>query len=493
MNALLLAALLSHASSLLLAQAGPGTDAGVEPPATRAPVLSPETPEPPRFPVSDPLLEPIPPAEMQVATWDEALHLLRQRSTSLYTALAQVESAAGVQRIALAALLPTLTGTVSVQYNVLNPNATPLLGGGGGGGGGVGGGIGGGIGGDVGGAQSPGLTRPPFLGLLNATQPLFNLPSIIALGTAREARRTANLSLAETRRQLTSALAQSLVLVAAQERMAEVNRVNLRTALERLALTERRFELGAGTRLDVVRVQQDTETARNLVVLGDETLRKARETLGLVLGIPQGVGLVRGVQLETLLQHSRRDCQQLESLDRRADIAVARSRRTLAERQVSEVKARYAPTLALTSTTLALTVEEGFVTVPVWNIGASLVLPFWDGGAREGQLRRTRAGVEVAKQGLVELERTASVEVLQARRAVQVADAAARIAGRGRALAEENDRLTRRSFEVGTGTSLELIQTASDLRQAELLLVVREFELEQARVAAFLTEAACDW
>lgn len=490
MNALLLAALLSH-SSLLLAQAGPGTDAGVEPPAGRAPALSPETPEPPRFPVSDPLLEPIPPATLQVATWDEALHLLRQRSTSLYTALAQVEAAAGVQRIALATLLPTLTGTVSVQYNVLNPDATPLLGGGGGGG--VGGGIGGGIGGDVGGAQSPALTRPPFLGLLNVTQPLFSLPSIIALGTAREARRTANLSLAETRRQLTNALAQSLVLVSAQERMAEVNRVNLRTALERLALTERRFELGAGTRLDVVRVQQDTETARNLVVLGDESLRKARETLGLVLGIPQGVGLARGVQLETLLQHARRDCQQLASLDRRADLEVARSRRILAERQVSEVKARYAPTLALTSTTLALTVEEDVVTVPVWNIGASLVLPFWDGGAREGQLRQTRANVEVAKQGLLELERSASVEVLQARRAVQVADAATRIAGRGRALAEENDRLTRRSFEVGTGTSLELIQTAADLRQAELLLVVREFDLEQARVAAFLAEAACDW
>ncbi|ATB51282.1 TolC family protein [Corallococcus macrosporus] len=488
MNALLLAALLSH-SSLLLAQTGSGTDAGVEP---RAPALSQETPEPPQFPVSDPLLEPVAPAARQVATWEEAVQLLRQRSTRLYTALAQVEAAAGAQRIALAALLPTLTGTVSVQHNVLNPDATPLLGGGGGGGG-VGGGIGGGIGDGAGGAQTPALTRPPFLGLLNATQPLFSLPAIIALGTAREARRTANLSLAETRRQLTSALAQSLVRVSAQERLSEVNRVNLRTALERQALTERRFELGAGTRLDVVRVQQDTETARNLVVLGDEDLRKARETLGLVLGIPQGVGLARGVQLESLLQHARQVCQRLESLDRRADLAVARSRRTLAERQVSQVKSLYAPTLALTSTTLALTVEDGFVTVPVWNIGASLVLPFWDGGAREGQLRQTRANLEVARQGLLELERTASVEVLQARRAVEVASTAARIAGRGRALAEENDRLTRRSFEVGTGTSLELIQTAADLRQAELALVLREFELEQARVAAFLAEAACDW
>ncbi|AKQ70390.1 Heavy metal RND efflux outer membrane protein, CzcC family [Myxococcus hansupus] len=492
MNALLLAALLST-SSVLLAQAGASSDAGTGQPASSAPALSPDTPEPPQFPVSDPLLEPIPPASLQVATWDEALRLLRQRSTTLYSALAQVEAAAGAQRVALATLLPTVTGTVSVQYNVLNPDATPLFGGGGGVGGGVGGGIGGGIGGDVGGGASPRLTRPPFLGLLNASMPLFNLSSIVALGTAREARRNATLTLAETRRQLTSALAQALVLVSAQERLAEVNRVNLRTALERLALTERRFELGAGTRLDVVRVQQDTETARNLVVLGDESLRKARETLGLVLGIPQSVGLARGARLEALLQNARRDCQPLESLERRADIEVARSRRTLAERRVSEVKASYAPTLALTSTTLALTVEEDFVTVPVWNIGASLVLPFWDGGAREGLLRQTRAGVELAKQGLLELERAATVEVVQARRAVDVADAAARIAGRGRTLAEENDRLTRRSFEVGTGTSLELIQTAADLRQAELVLVVREFELEQARVAAFLAEAACDW
>ncbi len=484
MNAPLLAALFTH-SSLLLAQTGVGTHAGREPPAASASTQHPETPEAPRLPVSDPLLTPVPPAPLQVATWDEALTLLRQRSTRLYTALAQVESAAGAQRVALAALLPSLTGTVAVEYNVLNPSATPLFGGGGGGNG-VGGGIGGG-------AQPPNLTQPPFLGLLNASLPLFSLPSIVALGTAREARRSATLSLAETRRQLTSALAQSLVQVSAQERLAEVNRVNLRTALERLTLTERRFELGAGTRLDVVRAQQDAETARNLVVQGDETLRRARETLGLVLGIPQGVGLAKGVQLDALLQQAQHDCQRLESLDRRADIAVARSRRTLAERQVSEVQAAYAPSLALTSSTLALTVKDGFAKVPVWNIGASLVLPFWDGGVREGQLRQTRAGVEVAKQGLLELERTATVEVVQARRAVEVADAAVRIAARGRALAEENDRLTRRSFEVGTGTSLELIQTASDLRQAELLLVVRQFELEQARVAALLAEAACDW
>ncbi|WP_395815750.1 hypothetical protein [Archangium minus] len=45
--------------------------------------------------------------------------------------------------------------------------------------------------------------------------------------------------------------------------------------------------------------------------------------------------------------------------------------------------------------------------------------------------------------------------------------------------AAENDRLTHRAFEVGAGTSQDL--------------VVSEFQLFQARMGAFLAEAACDW
>jgi outer membrane protein TolC len=511
MNALLLAALISRSGflpGLLLAQAGPGAvrqPTPVVPPRAVPPRASLRTPaepaqpepSPPRSPapeaaeppaqlqVSDPLLEPVPPAPVQVSSWEEALGLLRQRSTDLRAALAQVESAAGLRRVALAGLLPRLTGVVSTQYNVLNPDATTFIGGGGG--------VGGGIGGGAAGGEGLRPTSPPFLGTLSASVPVFNLQAITALGTAREAQRTASLSLAEVRRLLTGALARALVQVSAQERLAEVNRLNLRTALERLALARRRLELGAGTRLDVVRVEQDAESARTQVVTGDEQLRQARESLGLALGTPEAVGLARGVKLETLLQSARRDCQPLQDLDGRADLAAARSRLTVAERQVTEVKTQYVPTVTLDSTALALTVEDGFAEVPVWNVGASLVLPFWEGGAREGRLRQTRAQAEVARQEVLELQRNVSVEVARARRGVEVTSAARDIAARERDLAAENDRLTRRSFEVGTGTSLELIQAAAALRQAELQLVVRAFELEQARVGAFLAEAACEW
>ena len=84
-------------------------------------------------------------------------------------------------------------------------------------------------------------------------------------------------------------------------------------------------------------------------------------------------------------------------------------------------------------------------------------------------------------------------EVARARRGVDVAEALVKAAAEARALAEQTDQLTRRSFEIGRSTSLELVQSAAALRQAELALALREFELVQARLDAFLTEARCDW
>ncbi|RKH39071.1 TolC family protein [Corallococcus sicarius] len=493
MNALLFAALLAKAG----AASAPTAPTGLEQPrvlaqntapaprdrqAPQDPNSVPAVPPPFQPDVSDPLLTPAPPAPQQLTSWNEALSLLRQRSPDLQSALGQLEVAAGLWRIALANLLPTVGGTLSAQYNVLNPDVPAV-------GGGVGGGIGGGVG------SAGGFTPTPLLGLgvLTASVPVVDLASLYALGSAKESRRTAALSLAETRRQLTRGLAQALVSVSSTERLAEVNRVNLRTALERLALAQRRFELGAGTRLDVVRVEQDAQAARRNVVTGDEDLRRARESLGLALGTPSAVGLAKGLDLNTLLQGAKQSCHTLESLDRRADLATARSRLVVAERAIGIVKRQYAPTLDVTSTTTALTVNPGFAEVPIWNIGASLVLPFWDGGAREGRLRQTRGQLEQARADVIALERNVSVEVTRAKRTVQVNQATRDLADRERGLAEESDRLTRRSFEVGTGTSLELVQSAGDLRQAELALVIRDFQLRQAQVDAFLSEAACDW
>ncbi|REG33139.1 outer membrane protein TolC [Archangium gephyra] len=475
MTALLLTALLWHAglpAGALLAQTGPGAAPPQQPPAAVSPPFQPE--------VSDPLLEPVPPAPVLVGSWDEALALLRQQSTDLRVALARVESAAGQRRVALAGLLPTLGGSAGVQYNVLDP-ATPF----------VGGGLGGGIG--TGGGDGPRPTSPLGTATVTASVPLLDWSAFQSLRSASSSRRAAELSLEETRRQLTGELARALARVASSERISEVNRVNLRSALERLALAQRRLELGAGTQLDVIRLRQDAESARSSVVSGDNSLLQARDALALILGQEKPVGLTRGVSLEELLNHGQRRCQGLQALEERPDLAAARAQLEAAGHDVSAARAQYLPTLEAQSTVLGFTVDPGFARVPVWNIGAVLTLPFYEGGARGGRVRQARAQEETARQEVVSRQRGASVEVRQTRREVGVAGAELEIATRARELAAENDRLTRRAFEVGTGTSQDLVVSAAALRQAELNLVVSEFQLFQARIEAFLAEAACDW
>ncbi|MET0404563.1 MAG: TolC family protein [Cystobacter sp.] len=474
MNSFFLVAVLAHASAVpgaLVAQAPPS------PPS--------ETPaQPPQPEVSDPLLAPVPAAPLQVGSWDEALQLLRQRSTDLGSALARVESATGQRRVALASLLPTLNGSVSIQNNLLGP--TLAFNGGAGGGGAGGGGVGGGVGGIS-------TTSPLGTGTLAAALNLFNLQAIHSLRAADATRRAAEFSLDETRRQLTRALAQTLAQVAASERVAEVSRVNLRSSLERLALARRRFELGAGTRLDVIRLEQDAEAARSQVVSGDESLRQARDSLALLLGQPEPVGLDRELSLEELLDRGQRECRALPELQQRPDQAAARSQVEAAERSVSAARSQYLPTLQAQSSVVALTVDPGFVRVPIWNIGAVLTLPFYDGGIREGLVRQARAQEETVRQSAENIERTASVEVRRVRRNVEVAGEQRRISQRTRELADENDRLTRRAFEVGVGTSQDLVVSAAALRQAELNFVVNEFQFFQARIESFLVEASCDW
>jgi outer membrane protein TolC len=98
---------------------------------------------------------------------------------------------------------------------------------------------------------------------------------------------------------------------------------------------------------------------------------------------------------------------------------------------------------------------------------------------------------ERAAQRLEAVRRQATIEIVQARRAIDVAEQSREVARKARDLAAEVDRLARASFQEGRGTSLELVSAATSLRQAEISLALREFELIRARIGSILSRARC--
>lgn len=431
---------------------------------------------PPAPKVDDPMLTDVPRAKVEIATWEDALTHVRARSTDMRIAAEEVHRAEAQQRVALAGALPTINGTGAFTYNILtNPGVQFSR--------------------SPDGSFSQRAVRIPFpdfmTGQVALTQPVLALRAWYAMGTADVAKEATRLSFADAKRQIAMLVANSVVGVVTAERVAELNRLGLRNALQRAELTARKTELGGGTGLDVIRARQDVEVARATLVAGDETLRQARESLGLALGIPEQVGVPPNVDISGIERDARSSCRAARSVDDRPDVAALRTRVTVAHRQVNDVKYQFAPTVNLQSALATTTVDTGVAPNTTWNVQAVLQVPLWEGGARYGNLHDAQAQEIIAEQRLEAQRRQATIEVTQAERAVSVAEQRQKVAGASRDLAAETDRLTRASYQEGRGTSLELVTAAQALREAEIQLALREFDLVKARIAAVLALASC--
>ncbi|MEO6576161.1 MAG: TolC family protein, partial [Polyangiaceae bacterium] len=369
-------------------------------------------------------------------------------------------------RIALAGTLPSLNGNASVTHQILtNTVTTPF------------------------GTQT---TPLPNVGnaSLSLVVPLFAPRVWHQMGTTKRVIEAAELSVDDIKRNIALYVANSLIGVVTAERIAELNRSGFQNALERHELTLRKKNLGAATGLDVIRAQQDVESARAVLVTGDESLRQAREALGLALGLPSQVGVSHNISIDGLEKSALTACHP-STLEERADLLLAKKQLEISQRNVVDVKYQFSPTINATSGLSATTADTGASPNPTWNIAAVLSVPIWEGGTRYGLLRSSRADQGEAEQRLEALRRNASVQLAQAQRGVQVATDSRKVAVDARALAAETDRLVRVGYIEGQGTSLELVVAAASLRQAEITLALREFDLVKARVLALLSLSNC--
>src|SRR6185503_3417352 len=289
---------------LLLASSATAAPPAPAPPSSSQslPGAAPATPSATALPAqlveNDEMLQPIAPPRYVVSSWEEALAALKARSTDLRIVIDEIDRSEALWREALAASLPTVTGSGSITYNVLRDRPCS-------------------------GALCSPVLVPNALAYgasVTLSQPLLAPRAWHSARTAKIGIDVARWSAEDQKRLLTIALANAVVSVVTAERLSEINRVGLRAALDRLTLARRRVALGAGNALDVVRADQDVSVARSAVVSGDESLRQARETLGLGLGSTDGWGVPPDINLNGVEASARASCSDVGTLEERADI-----------------------------------------------------------------------------------------------------------------------------------------------------------------------------
>ncbi len=428
--------------------------------------------EPPKLDIQDDMLVPAARAPRTLGSFQEALSFIAARSTDLGKAEAEIRRAEAGTRSALAALLPQINGQATATHQFITKDVSSPL--------------------PDGTVRTSVVPQTDYInGSITLVQPLINAQSWYALGTARRNEQLATANRSALRRVVTSGVASAIVGVVAAERVAELNRLGLRSALERQLLTSKKRELGAANALDTVRADQDVASARAAVVSGDESLRQAREALGLALGVSGQVGVAEGLALNGLLEEAQRACPAGSDVQARQDFIAANKQLEIAQRNLRSVELSFLPTLNAQTTLASTTADVSTSPRTTWNVQAVLSVPIWDGGARYGALRSARALRDEASFDLEAKKRSIEIELAQAGRGVRVAEDALAVAHQTEKLAVDADKLTQLGFRVGQSTSFELVAAAAAVRQAEINLVLREFDLVNAKVKALLVIGQC--
>jgi outer membrane protein TolC len=427
--------------------------------------------------VEDPMLGPVAPPQNVLTSWQQALALVRQNSTTLKSAAARVQQAEALARQTLSGSLPTLTGSAGVNYHILKGETTVV--------------------------NTATLTpenvtipqhNPSWQAGLDLRIPVFAPVAWYDYGTAKRNIEAEKLSNKELERQILGSLANSIVATITAERLAEVSRVSLKSALSTLDLNRRRSALGASSALDVLRVEEEVQRARAQVISADESVRRSRESLGLALGRSQNYGVVPDIKLDQLASDARASCRQETNVDQRPDIRAAQANVEVAERRTKGVDWSYWPTVDAVSSLTYWSNEDATANGKhvTWTVGGVLTWELYDGGFRYGTRGVYESDLVISKQNLTEAKRQAEVEVTQATRAVQVAEANLVVSAKARDISAETARLSRVAYLNGSGTSFDLVDTARRLREAELDLAIKEFEVMRAKIAALLALASCD-
>ncbi len=440
----------------------------------------PTVPAVPKEPaVDDPMLVPPPRPQRELANWNEAAIELRARSTSLATAYAEVVKAEAQSRIALATLLPSINGNATATHQFITNKITTIT------------------------SVNPTTNVPTTLttyspptdyisGSVTLVQDLIDAKAWYDLRTAHAAEVVQRLSVESAKRTMTLSLATSMVAVVTAERVAEINRIALRSALELLNLTKLKKSWArppAWTSCMLTRMWRPL--VRQLSRGMNHCARRGKH-LGLALGEAQQVGVASGLNLDGVLDSVGQACRRLNNSNDRPELAQARQQLAVAERGIHSAELSFLPTLKAQSTVSSSTLNPGAAPRTTWNILAVLTVPIWDGGARYGTLRTARAVRDEAGYSLEATRRSVTIEVEQARRSVEVAEQSVAVARNAAVLAARNDELTRISYRLGQGvTSFELVAAAVALQQAQVQLAVQEFGVVGARLSALLTMARC--
>jgi outer membrane protein TolC len=229
---------------------------------------------------------------------------------------------------------------------------------------------------------------------------------------------------------------------------------------------------GFAERLDLDRVQVQLNNLRTTTSLVESSVNISYAALKFALGVPQSdsVILKEDLSTEVIKENILDDSFKYED---RAEIRTLGYSKRLRELDAKRHSLGYLPTVALAGNYSIVGQGQKFFTdsetrwFKTAYVGLNATVPIFDGNQRKQRLKQAQLNVEkientttLAKQG-IDLQQTITREVLK--NALLNLDSQER----NMKLAETVYNTTKKKFEVGLGSSFEVLQSDADWQQAQ--------------------------
>jgi multidrug efflux system outer membrane protein len=297
-----------------------------------------------------------------------------------------------------------------------------------------------------------------------------------------EARRSAQLT-------LVAEIANTYLTLSADQELQRVARAALANRQEALTLTEKRYELGAVSELDLSQARTSIETARTDVSRYAGQVAQDINALTLLVGAPLEASLLPDrLDLDTQGLSALPAGLPAEVLLRRPDVLQAEHQLRAANANIGAARAAFFPSISLTGSIGSASNELSSLFASgtrLWSFIPQVNLPIFQGGRLRANLGLSTADRDIA---LTRYEKSIQAGFREVADALALTRTLAEQKASQQALvvaATRADELSRARYETGRDSYLILLDSQRTLYAAQQSLVATQLAEQANRVTLY--------
>jgi outer membrane protein TolC len=315
---------------------------------------------------------------------------------------------------------------------------------------------------------------------LAADQPILAAAAWARRAQAADEKTVAELTVADTKRQVALAAADAFLTIIAARRVVEGSGRARDVAKAHFDLAAELERAGTGSRLNALRAQQQYSINDGIVEVARLAVYRAQEALG-VLVVQDGP--VDAADEPTFdVPADTESPTPAGALMLRSDLKLFAAREQSAERIVRDSSKDWWPTVNALFQPSTVYPSQFFLPQNSWRLLLQSTVPIFDSGHRAATKALRQADVEQAKAVLAGARTEAAAQVRAAREAIASGERSLASARAAADQAQQVVDITNISFRAGAATNIEVIDAERTARDNDLAIAVAEDRLRRARL-----------